>query len=129
MSAAVSRFCRFSRSSGMNQPESSRALIRIADAPCVTAVSPSSLSTIGWEPQVERSMTDSRRWPKATRPLLHEPWPSGPRGTRASTMRATAVVSAVEPSNVISPHRPHMHNDLTRWTGFTPSGEQDHTRS
>src|SRR4051812_36967641 len=29
-------------------------------------------------------------------------------------MRATAVVSAREPSNVISPERPHMHCDLTR---------------
>src|SRR5215212_7325098 len=29
-------------------------------------------------------------------------------------MRPTAVVSAMEPSNVISPQRPHMHPDLTR---------------
>src|SRR4051795_6662643 len=82
--------------------------------PLKTAVRPRVLSTIGWEPQVDRSMTESRRCPKATRPLLQEPWPSGPRGTSDSTMRATAVVSAIEPSNVISPQRPHMHSDLTR---------------
>ena len=82
--------------------------------PLKTAVSPSSLSTMGWEPQVERSMTESRRWPNATRPLLQDPWPSGPRGTRASTIRATAVVSARDPSNVISPQSPHMRIDLTR---------------
>src|SRR5215207_7685341 len=29
-------------------------------------------------------------------------------------MRATAVVSAMDPSNVISPQRPHMQSDLTR---------------
>src|SRR5215203_753927 len=87
--------------------------------PLKTAVSPSSLSTIGWEPQVERSMTESRRWPNATRPLLQDPWPSGPRGTRDSTIRATAVVSARDPSNVISPQRPHMQNDLTRPWGWT----------
>ena len=78
--------------------------------PLKTAVSPSSLSTIGWEPQVDRSMTDSRRWPNATRPLLHEPCPSGPRGTSASTIRATAVVSARDPSKVISPQSPHMRD-------------------
>ena len=67
-------------------------------------------------------MTDSRRCPNATRPLLHEPWPSGPRGTRASTIRATAVVSARVPSNVISPQSPHMRTDLTRGAGAPRRG-------
>ncbi len=35
---SVSRFCRFSRSTGMNQPESCSARISIDEAPCVTAV-------------------------------------------------------------------------------------------
>src|SRR3954467_4976465 len=81
--------------------------------PLKTAVRPSSLSTIGWPPAVDRSMTDSRRCPKATRPALQAPWPSGPRGTRAQTMRSTAPVSAREPSNVISPERPHMRRHLS----------------
>src|SRR3954451_22398261 len=81
--------------------------------PLNTAVRPSSLSTMGWAPCGDRSMTDSRRWPKATRPELQEPWPSGPRGTSAQTIRSTAAVSVREPSKVISPERPHMHADLT----------------
>src|SRR3954452_11727784 len=97
--------------------------------PLKTAVSPSSLSTIGCEPQGDKSMTDRRRWPKATRPALHVPCPSGPRGTRASTMRATAVVSAREPSNVISPERPHMHCDLTRRHRVPRRERVDVTRS
>src|SRR3954447_26554900 len=80
--------------------------------PLKTAVRPSSLSTIGWPPAADRSITESRRCPKATRPALHEPCPSGPRGTRASTMRSTAPVSAREPSKVISPERPHMRSHL-----------------
>src|SRR3954464_7730520 len=81
--------------------------------PLKTAVRPSSLSTIGWPPAVGRAMTDSRRGPNAARPALHEPWPSGPRGTSAQTIRSTAAVSAREPSKVMSPERPHMHPDLT----------------
>src|SRR3954451_23557224 len=95
--------------------------------PLKTAVSPSSLSTIGCEPHGDRSMTDRRRWPNATRPLLQDPCPSGPRGTRASTIRATAVVSAREPSKVISPQRPHMHSDLTARGEGMPSEDEGHT--
>src|SRR6478672_11663557 len=85
--------------------------------PLNAAVRPSSLSTIGWAPAGERSMTDSRRCPNATRPELQDPCPSGPRGTRHSTIRSTAATSAVVPSKVISPQRPHMRIDLTRGTG------------
>src|SRR3954452_4399256 len=97
--------------------------------PLKTAVRPSSLSTIGWPPAVDRSMTDSRRWPKATRPALQDPCPSGPRGTRAQTIRSTAAVSAREPSKVISPERPHMQSDLTRWRGGMPPDDRSHSCS
>jgi hypothetical protein len=38
-------------------------------------------------------------------------------------MRATAVVSARVPSNVISPQRPHMRNDSTPGGGAWRGGD------
>src|SRR6266481_5968061 len=55
--------------------------------PLKTTESPSSESTIGWWPRLERSMMARRRCPRATPPADHTPAPSGPRAAMASALR------------------------------------------
>src|SRR4029077_1679501 len=76
--------------------------------PLNTAVRPSSESTIGWWPRLERSMMARRRCPRATPPADHTPAPSGPRAAMASAIRATAPMSGRRPSSRTSPAMPHI---------------------
>src|SRR5260370_23804655 len=76
--------------------------------PLNTTARPSSESTIGWWPRLERSMMARRRCPRATPPADHIPAPSGPRGAMTSAMRATAPTSGRRPSTRTSPAIPHI---------------------
>src|SRR3954452_13486993 len=76
--------------------------------PLKTIVNPSIESVIGCFANGDGSITASRRWPSATAPDDQTPQSSGPRGVRASVIRATATTSAAAPSNRTSPAMPHM---------------------
>src|SRR5680860_134501 len=80
--------------------------------PLKASVSPSSESTMGCWPRSDRSMILRRLWPKATRPRATMPSASGPRGAIEQVMAPKASKEAGEPSNVISPHKPHIAQNL-----------------
>src|SRR3954464_5801583 len=74
--------------------------------PLKTIVNPSIESVIGCFANGDGSITASRRWPSATGPDDQTPQSSGPRGVRASVIRATTSPSAAAPSNRTSPAMP-----------------------
>src|SRR5947208_486570 len=76
--------------------------------PLKTTTRPRSLSTIGWAACSERSITLSRRCPRAAGPWAHIPALSGPRDACRPVILATASTSAARLSNRSSPLSPHI---------------------
>jgi hypothetical protein len=91
--------------------------------PLKAMVMPRWVSTKGCDAASERSMIFSRRCPKATRPRITTPAPSGPRGAMHSAMRSIVAAEAIAPfPNRISPQMPHM--PVLSSPGFRLSGRE-----